>query len=564
MHHLYHFGGHLNVRYRLHVCNVAVVSLLALLSGCASSKSFSDVQPVTATLTSISLAAPSGSLSIGATRQFTATGSYSDGTTKNLSSSVTWSSSNSAIADVNSSGLVTAISTGTATITATLSGISASSAIQIQPASLISITVLPAAPVMQLNTTQQLTASGQYSDGSQQDLSKQVQWSSSDTTKATIDPTGLATAVASGSTKISAVMSGITGATNLTVNTPQLASIVVDQDGDTVPLGLAQQLTATGVFTDNSTAELIGVTFTSSDLTIVSVDANGLATTNAVGSVTITATAGSVSGTGILTVGPQTLLSIAVAPTNPSIPLGLQQQFTVTGTFTDSSTQQLTSGVTWTSSDPTVASVDVNGLANSVALGSATITAQVGALSSSGSLTVTGAQLVSVAVLPGTETMPVGASQQFIATGTYNDTSTQDLTDTVSWISSKGSIATINNTGLATGVTPGTVTITASSGGFSGTASLIIDTATVSGLTISPLASTAVKGKKVQFSATAQYSDGSSRIVTNQVSWSASKPSIAHINGAGLARAHKIGTVTIKAKFGSTSASTSLTVVTGP
>ena len=535
--------------------STGTVTITGTLNGISGTSTIT----VNVSLTGIGVTPLTSTLAAGNTLQLAATGTYSDTTTGDVTSQATWTSSDTTIATVSSSGLVTAVAAGSVQITGSLNGFSAAATVQV-PVSLVSINILPSTPAIELNTTQPMTASGTYSDGTQQDLTNLVTWASSSSSIATIDQTGLVTAVASGSTNITAAMSGITGTTALTVNTPQLVSIVLDQDGTTVPLGLPLQLSATGVFSDNSTAELVGVTYTSSDPTIVSVDANGLATTKLVGSVTITATVGSVSGTGALTVGTQTLVSIAVTPTNPSVPLGLPQQFTVTGTFTDSSTQQLTNGVTWSSSDLTVGTVDVNGLVTTVGLGSATITANINSLSSSGTLTVTAAKLVSIAVTPASVSIPVGVTQQFTATGTYDDTSTQDLTAYATWTSSKGTLATVSNAGLASSVAVGNVTITATSGGVSGTAALTVDTATITGLTITPANPSVKKGTRVQFTATAQYSDGTSFDVSRQVSWHSSKPSITHINGAGLARAHKTGTATITAQFGSTKATTTMTV----
>jgi uncharacterized protein YjdB len=532
----------------------------AIITGTMNGKTTTITVTVSASLTTITITASSSTLIAGQTLQLSASGTYNDASVVDLTGQATWTSSDPAIATVNASGLVTAVATGSVQITASLNAASASTSIQVQP-SLTSIDVLPANPAIELNTTQQFMASGNYSDGSQQDLTTSVHWTSSDPTMATIDQTGLASAVASGSTTITALLNGVSGTATLTIHPPHLASIIVDQDGMTVALGLTQQLSATGTFSDNSTAPLTGVTFTSSDPTIVSIDSNGLATTHTVGSVTITATIGPDSGTGTFTVGPQTLVSIAVSPTNPSIPLGLQQPFTAIGTFTDSSTQPLTSGVTWVSSDPTVASVDQDGLATSVAMGSTTITANVGALASSGSLTVTQAQLVSIAVTPSATSVPVASTQQFAATGTYTDQATQDLTSTAVWTSSDGTMATIDNAGLATGVAAGTVTITAASDGITGTASLQVTSATLISYTISPLDQTVLQGTNVQFSATGTFSDGSTRDVTRQMKWGSSIPATVSINNLGIATAHKLGSVTITAKYGSQTISTTLTVV---
>ncbi|KTD08745.1 protein with a bacterial immunoglobulin-like domain protein, partial [Legionella gratiana] len=91
------------------------------------------------------------------------------------------------------------------------------------------------------------------------------------------------------------------------------------------------------------------------------------------------ATLGSVSGTASLAVTNATLVSIAVSPTNPSIAKGTTQQFTAIGTYSDSSTHNITSAVTWISSNTATATIsnasESNGLATGEASGSTTITA---------------------------------------------------------------------------------------------------------------------------------------------------------------------------------------------
>lgn len=83
-----------------------------------------------------------------------------------------------------------------------------------------------------------------------------------------------------------------------------------------------------------------------------------------------------------------------------------------------------------------------------------------------------GATLVSLAVTPGNSTMQAGTTLQLAATGTYGDGSAQNLTNAVSWRSSNTAIATINSSGLVTGVIAGSSTITATSGTVTGTTGL--------------------------------------------------------------------------------------------
>src|SRR6185295_5913182 len=107
---------------------------------------------------------------------------------------------------------------------------------------------------------------------------------------------------------------------------------------------------------------------------------------------TIRAALGPFTGSAALTVTPA-LLSLAITPATGSIPLGTQQQFTATGTYSDTSTQNVTNLVTWSSSAP-AATINAAGLAAGVGVGAATITATLGAITASAALTIEPATLL--------------------------------------------------------------------------------------------------------------------------------------------------------------------------
>jgi len=162
-------------------------------------------------------------------------------------------------------------------------------------ATLLSIAVTPQSPTIAKGTTRQLTAIGTYSDSSRQDLTNQVTWASSDTSKATISSTGLATGMDFGSVTITATLGSVFGSTSL--NVVALLSIAVTPQGPTIAKGQTQQLGATGTYSDNSTQDLTTqVTWTSSDTSNATVGNSGLVTGLGIGTATITATSGSVSG----------------------------------------------------------------------------------------------------------------------------------------------------------------------------------------------------------------------------------------------------------------------------
>ncbi|MGO9640153.1 MAG: beta strand repeat-containing protein [Candidatus Acidiferrales bacterium] len=249
--------------------------------------------------------------------------------------------------------------------------------------------------------------------------------------------------------------------------TPTLSSIAVTPANASISLGGSQQFTATGTFSDGSSQNLTSsVTWTSASPSVATISSNGLATAVATGGTTIQATSGSIIGsTGLTVTPPPTLVSLAVTPANASIAMASSQQFTATGTYSDSSTQNLTNVATWTSTNPATATISSTGLATGVAAGSTTIQATSGSVIGSTGLSVTPPpSLVSLAVTPANASIAMGGGQQFTATGTFSDSSTQNLTNSVAWSSSTTAVATIGTTGLAAGVAPGSTTIEAASG----------------------------------------------------------------------------------------------------
>src|SRR5258708_12206581 len=178
----------------------------------------------------------------------------------------------------------------------------------------------------------------------------------------------------------------------------------------------------------------------------------GLATSSGQGAAPISATSNSISSSTTITVGAPALVSIAIAPSGASIPLGTSQPFTAIGTYTDGSTQDLTSVVTWSSSDANVAiisnAVGSNGVATSSGQGAATITATSNSISNSTLLTIGEATFSSIAVTPLSIAVASGYGEQFTATATYSDGSTSDVTQSATWSSSTPALPTVPARGL--------------------------------------------------------------------------------------------------------------------
>ena len=346
---------------------------------------------------------------------------------------------------------------------------------------------------------------------------------------------------------------------------PTLLSILVTPDSTSVPLGISQSFTATGVFSNGDSQDLATAVWGSSDSTKIPIDSSGSAQTLGVATVTISATYGSITGSTSFTVLPAALVSIALNPSNSSIALGTTVSLTPVGAFTDGSTQTL-SPVLWNSDDPTVAFVAVNGtgLVSGNAIGSANISATAGSITGSTSVTVTPAVISSIAVTPGSITIPAGTTQQFTAMATFTDSSIQDVSSLATWSSSSGSVATVSSSGLATAVSVGSSTMTATMGSISGTGALTVGPAVLQFITLSPQNATMGKGTTLQFTATGNYSDSSTQDLTSLVTWTSSDSNTVSINSAGLATGRQFGSITIGAALGPVNASTGLTVNKNP
>ena len=547
-----------------------------------------------AELVSVAVTPTNPSIPLGRTQQFQATGTYTDSTTQDLTTTVTWSSSSDATATlsnaVGSKGLAASAAVGQTTITATdsASGKSGSTTLTVSAAALVSIAVTPTNPSVAKGRTQQFTATGTFTNNTTRDLTADVTWASSNTSVATLSNAagskGLASAAGLGQSTIRATdpASQVNGSTTLTVTAAVLVSLSVTPTNPRIPLGQAQQLAATGTYSDNTTQDLTAqVTWSSLGATVADVSnaagTKGLVSTVAIGGpITVRATDPGtlVQGDVSVEVVAAVLSSIAVTPANPSVAKGRTQRFVATGTFSDQTTRDLTDQVAWASSNQGVATITsavlgrqavadgggaTGGLATALGVGQANITATYPGSQVSGStrLTVTAAELVSLAVTPATASVAKGRTQQFTATGTYSDATTQDLTTTVTWSSSADATAPISNAagskGLATGLAEGEVAITAtdSSTGLQDTVTLTVTRAVLASIAVTPAGSSVAQGKTLQFTATGTYSDATTQDLTTTVTWSSSSDATATLSNAagskGLATGVAPGGVTITA-----------------
>lgn len=550
---------------------LALCFLLALV-GCGGGGS-SQTTNNGPTLSSIQVTGLNGNVTAGQSQQLTATAKYSDGSSKDVTATATWSSSNNAIATVAPGGLLSAKSSGQCSVGAKIGSVGGSAAVTVIPG-LVSIAVTPATPSIAINTDQQFFATGTYSDGSSQNLTSQVTWGSSNTSVATVSTTaptkGLSIALAPGTTSISASLGSVTGSAQLTVTPATVTQITILPGGASLTIGLTQQYTATGNFSDGSSQNITDVVqWHSSKPSVASLTVSGLATGLSLGTTTISATFGGQTGSTSLTVNAANVSSIAVKPATGSIAQGTQISFTATGTYTDGSTHDLTRIVTWSSDNTSVLTIGTTtGTATGVAPGQANVTATLGSLAPSVPVTVTNATIVSIAVSPSPASLPTGGRGVMIATGTFNDGSTQNLSPYVAWSSDNTAVATvgtnISNYGVVVGVTPGTANISA---GFSyagasatGSSALTVRTATLQSITMTPPTAVLAPGSSVGIAAYGTFTDGTVEWISPLCTWASSSNTVAVVSPNGLVSGQSAGVVTITAKDGSVTGTASVLV----
>jgi uncharacterized protein YjdB len=540
--------------------SVTITAQSGGLQGAASLK----VTSAANSLQSIAILPASSSMPVNTNVQFTATGSYSDGSSADLTNLVTWNSSSPATATVSSAGVVSSLAAGATNISATLGSVSQSTSLTVTAPTVASIAVTPVGLTLPIGIHQQFVATATYTDGTSADLSAGVTWSSSATSVVTVDGSGLGTTVAAGSANVTATLGALTDTVSVTVVPAHLVSISVSPASPSVALGTGGQFVATGNFDDGSFQILPSVSWSSSVSSVATVDANGFATSVGTGTTTITATSGSVSGNAALTVTSATLVSIAVTPTNSNMAVGTTKQFSAMGSFSDSSTQDVSASVVWSSSSPAVATINSTGVVQSVASGSATITATFGSVSGSTSLTVSTAHLVSIAITPANPRIAAHTSIKLTATGTFSDGSTSNNLAGLTWKSSKPSVANMRGSGIAHGKKGGSATISASASGVKGTTTLTVGTGTLVSLAITPANVTDSVGCAQQFTATGTFSDGGSQDMTLNAHWSSSVASVGVIANApsvaGQAQCLATGATVIGANSHGTTGSANLTV----
>ena len=327
-------------------------------------------------------------------------------------------------------------------------------------------------------------------------------------------------------------------ATRKNVFTP-LTSITISADYSTVAPGTTAKLTVIGDFSGQFTEDVTDRVTWSSDTPGVAAFSSTTVPNRvkgaAAGSAILTATVGIISTTYPITVSSTTISTVTITPAAPSVATGVSQQFAASGTFSDNTTQDITFDSVWYSNATGTATVSdaesSKGLATALAIGTATISANFGSVTGTTQMTVTDPVLQTIALSAGSSTLLTLSSTNITALGTYSNHTTKDITSMASWSSANSSYVTVSG-GTATVLKPGTTSITASLDGVSASVDLTATGGTLTSITLNPGTTSLVKGVTRTITATGNFSNGSSRDITQAVTWTSANSALVTVTPA--------------------------------
>ena len=491
-------------------------------------------------ISGLSISRSSLPLKKGQTAQLAASVSPADTT---QDKAISWTSSNSKIATVGSDGTVTAVEGGKATITAASSNGKTASCTVTVSVPLSSITISRSSLSLEKGQTAQLNASISPTDTTD---SKAISLISSDSKVASVSPDGTVTAVEGGKATITAASSnGKTASCAVTVSVP-IVSVKLDMTDIALEKGESRVLTATVMPSDTTDS----ISWTSSDSSVVSVDSYGKITAAEPGTATITASAGNVSASCRISVG-ISISRIVLDKTNITLIKGSRQNLKATIEPEDTTESKT---VTWSSSDPSVATVDSNGKITAVEGGTAIITAQAGRATAQCKVTVI-VPVTGVILEKPEVTMERGSSQTLKTTVTPEDATNK----AIDWVSSDESVAAVDDNGKVTAKSIGQAVITAKTadGGFTAHCKIAV-VVSISEIRLNKTSVTLKKGEIDTLSAVVLPKDTTE---DKTVAWSSSNEKVAAVDKGGKITAVEGGTAVITAKAGKITSECKVTVV---
>lgn len=536
--------------------------VLVELRGQANGVSFRGSKSLTittATVKGLSVTPSGAQLRQGMTQQYTATATYSDQTTNDVTNAVTWSVDAPQVASIDSStGLLTAgTQTGNVSVTASfqVSGQTFSESVSAtvdNNTQVSSFSITPSSASFPILSRHQLSAIALDELGNSYDVSASTTWSLDYSTYASIDEglLQIRDRIITTPLGVTATYQGKTATASILLTSSPLDRFVVSPQKVSLPKGLSKQLNATVFFESQHSLDFTSsssLTWNTDNASIASV-ADGLVTAHDVGSAQIQVS-GSYQGQAFsssteIEVTPAVVKNVVVSPSSsPPLSTGRSQQFTAKAFISDLTEFDITDApaIAWSSSDNTIADVDARGLVTAKSPGLVTITAAFDGLQDTVPLSVVNANIVEAIsariVTDGPSNLPLGAQANYFLelTDSQGATSLVRSASTFSYVSSDPTIASIEaNSGLLTAEQVGgpvTISITGSIAGIQATdTSVTVSSATLQALELTPNNTQTRLIKPVNLTVTKTYSDGSQDNSLTDLAWQNSDPTIGNVD----------------------------------
>lgn len=542
----------------------------------------SNVSVITtpATLSRIEISRARQTIQLGTSLSLTATGIYSDGSSKDISHLITWRSLDVNIIHVSNQvekrGFITALAEGVTQISASLNNISDTVSFTVDSAQLITLNIEGTASV-HVGNIMSYRASGIFSNGKQQDISHLVTWETSSSEVAlnqvSSKTPGTFLFLKEGNTNINASYKNISGRLPVQVLSSTLERINILRPLSSLPVGSTYALQANGIYSDGSSMNITSLaqwhTTNPNALSVTnSALSKGIVTALAAGESQLQVTYLNLSETTSIVVTPATLNSIEITPRNIQLEKGTQQQLTATGIYSDNLARDITSLILWTSNDPLIAFIsnanEQRGNLNALNTGAVKITASLDGFSSDIDVTISQNTLDGINILyENSSTLAINTEKSLTVQGSFSNGTSQNLTREASWQTADSLICNISisegHSVLLKAHAAGLCTVSARFSDFSSSIFFSISESQITNITITPTDTNIANGSNIQFSATGIYTDNSTQDLTNQVLWSTTTNNI-EVDTNGLAKALQVGLSTVKANLLGISTETNVTV----
>ncbi len=494
-------------------------------------------------ITSIEILPISLEIPIGTSSAYTATATDKDANT--VEAQLTWTSADPTIATVNESGVVKGVKVGTTKIIATAGMVSGEADVVVVPVIVDKIIMNPENATITTNKTAPFTAQILAPNGNAI-TDRTIAWSTTNENIITVDQDGLVTALAPGIAQVIALVDTVQGFAEVTVENEPIDSVELTPTSASIFIGDTTQLAAVAKSADDSDLPNRVITWSTSDNRIATVDMNGLVTAVAPGVITITAEAEGKTAKADITVAVVPVDRVEIGPAG-SFTVSQDESLILTAKAFDAADQEIIGRtVSWSTTDPLIATVGGLGEVNLLDVGMTTIVVEIDGITATAMLTITPSAVATITLSAIANEVSDNETRQ--VTAELRDSANNTLTGrTIVWTSDDPTIATVDSNGLILGVDLGTTIIRANAEGIEATFTIEIIPGPPVSVEITPASATLdMANPTIQL--TAILLDNQGNIAVDQVIWSSSDASVVSVDVAtGLATRVGPGTAIITA-----------------